>query len=52
MCIRCKAETETELCRYCATLTRIEVERGFLQLDAYLHKWAAFERWLQGRVAA
>lgn len=51
MCIRCHAETETELCTYCATLTRIEVERGFLHLESYLRKWAAFERWLERRVA-
>ncbi len=50
MCIRCQAETDQELCTYCATLTRIEVERGFLHLEAYLRKWAAFERWLARRV--
>ena len=52
MCIRCHAETESELCAYCATLTRIEVQRGFAHLEAYLRKWAAFERWLERHVAA
>lgn len=47
MCIRCEAETSAELCTYCAMLTRIEVERGVVRLEAYLRKWAAFERWLE-----
>ena len=51
MCIRCEAETPNELCTYCATLTRIEAERGFILLDAYLRKWAAFERWLEVQAA-
>jgi hypothetical protein len=51
MCIRCEAETPNELCTYCATLTRIEAERGFILLEAYLRKWAAFERWLEAHVA-
>ena len=49
MCIRCDAETSTEFCTYCATLTRIEVERGVVRLAAYLRNWAAFERWLERR---
>lgn len=51
MCIRCEAETPNELCTYCATLTRIEAERGFILLEAYLRKWAAFERWLEAHAA-
>ena len=51
MCIRCEAETPNELCTYCATLTRIEAERGFILFDAYLRKWAAFERWLEVQAA-
>ena len=51
MCTRCEAETPNELCTYCATLTRIEAERGFILLEAYLRKWAAFERWLEARAA-
>ena len=47
MCIRCEAETPRELCTYCATLTRIETERGFVLIDVYLRKWAAFARWLE-----
>jgi hypothetical protein len=49
MCIRCEAETPNELCTYCATLTRIEAERGFILLEAYLRKWAAFQRWLEAQ---
>ena len=52
MCIRCHAETASELCTYCATLTRIDAERGFVQLETYLRKWAAFERWLERYAAA
>jgi hypothetical protein len=52
MCIRCHAETSAELCTYCATLTRIEAERGFVHLEAYLRKWAAFEHWLARHAAA
>jgi hypothetical protein len=52
MCIRCHGESTNELCAYCATLTRIETERGFVRLEAYLRKWAAFERWLERRAPA
>ena len=52
MCVRCDAfDTPTlvvednELCPYCSALTRIEAQRGVVQLEAYLAKWAAFERW-------
>ena len=51
MCIRCEAETSNEFCTYCATLTRIEAERGFILLESYLRKWAAFERCLEAHVA-
>ncbi|HET9673254.1 MAG TPA: hypothetical protein VFP31_00470 [Gaiellaceae bacterium] len=51
MCIRCEAETPNELCTYCGTLTRIEAERGFILLEAYLRKWAAFQRWLEAQAA-
>jgi hypothetical protein len=51
MCIRCNldgdpAVDDLHLCSYCATLTRIEVERGLVLIQAYLGKWARFERWL------
>ena len=36
---------DDELCPYCAALMRIEAQRGMVQLEAYLAKWAAFERW-------
>ena len=36
-----------DLCTYCATLTRIEAERGIARLQRYLANWAAFERWLE-----
>ena len=58
MCVRCEAFGPAEatlddhdLCVYCAALTRIEAQRGVVQLEAYLAKWAAFERWqaLAGR---
>jgi hypothetical protein len=54
MCVRCKSELDAHgpglhLCTYCATLTRIEFERGVVALEAYLAKWAAFERWLTAR---
>lgn len=52
MCIRCQAQARAELCTYCATLTRIEAERGFVRLEAYLRKWAAFERWLARQAAS
>jgi hypothetical protein len=52
MCVRCQALgpaaaalDDDELCIYCATLTRIEAQRGLVQLEAYLAKWAEFERW-------
>lgn len=45
------AETPNELCTYCGTLTRIEAERGFILLEAYLRKWAAFQRWLEAQAA-
>jgi hypothetical protein len=58
-CTRCHAELTPlllrpadELCTYCATLTRIEAERGLAHLEAYLAKWAAFERWLDARLAS
>jgi hypothetical protein len=51
MCARCKSTlpahgSDPRLCTYCSTLTRIEFERGFVQLESYLAKWAAFDRWL------
>jgi hypothetical protein len=54
MCVRCKSSlkargSELHLCTYCSTLTRIEFERGFAALEAYLAKWAAFELWLTAR---
>ncbi len=52
MCIRCEAETPRELCTYCATLTRIETERGFVLIDVYLRKWDAFGRWNDAHPAA
>jgi hypothetical protein len=52
MCIRCHGESINELCAYCVTLTRIESERGFVRLEAYLRKWAAFERWLERHAPA
>lgn len=58
MCVRCKvsagfkAHDGLHLCPYCSTLTRIEFERGILQLESYLAKWAAFHRWLDARAAA
>ena len=36
---------DDELCPYCAALTRIEAKRGLMQIEAYLAKWAAFDRW-------
>jgi hypothetical protein len=52
MCVRCDAfDTPTfladddDLCPYCSALTRIEAQRGLMQIEAYLAKWAAFERW-------
>lgn len=57
-CVRCHAELTSplprqadDLCTYCATLTQIEAERGLAHLEAYLAKWAAFERWLDARLA-
>jgi len=57
MCIRCKHESwaepdELHLCAYCVTLTRIEFERGFVRLQAYLAKWASFEDWVSAHAAA
>ena len=56
MCSRCHTELSPELlepggdlCTYCATLTRIEAERGIARLQRYLANWAAFERWLAAR---
>jgi hypothetical protein len=56
MCVRCKLEDRADpdglhLCAYCATLTRIEFERGLILLEAYLRKWARFEDWLMTRAA-
>ena len=56
MCVRCKLEDRADpdglhLCAYCATLTRIEFERGLILLEAYLGKWARFEVWLAARAA-
>ena len=52
MCVRCDrlktpvlVAEDDELCPYCSALTRIEAQRGMVQLEAYLAKWAAFERW-------
>jgi RNA polymerase subunit RPABC4/transcription elongation factor Spt4 len=52
VCVRCDAfetpglvATDEELCPYCAALTRIEAQRGMVQIESYLAKWAAFERW-------
>jgi hypothetical protein len=33
-------------------LTRIEAERGFILLESYLRKWAAFERWLEAQAVS
>jgi hypothetical protein len=53
MCVRCNAYgpapnvlDDDEFCPYCAALTRIEVQRGVMQIERYLAKWAAFERWV------
>ena len=53
MCARCHTgltpelfREQDDLCTYCATLTRIEAERGVARLQRYLAHWAAFERWL------
>lgn len=56
MCVRCKLEDRVDpaglhLCTYCATLTRIEFERGLVLLEAYLGKWSRFEDWLSERAA-
>ena len=58
MCARCHTEMTPELfrphddlCTYCATLTRIEAERGIARMQRYLANWAAFESWLASREA-
>lgn len=47
-CVRCNqapAVTEDGYCSTCHWLVRVEVEDGFMRLQAYLRKWAGFAAW-------
>lgn len=55
-CIRCEKGphvTQDGLCSSCHWAVRAEVHDGFVDLNAYLKKWAAFRVWeSEHRVAA
>jgi hypothetical protein len=50
MCIRCRqteAPQPLDYCAACALQARTEVSEGFLMLERYLERWAAFDSWLE-----
>jgi hypothetical protein len=51
-CVRCGCRAGMpglDLCTPCAVTVRVELSGGFVRLERYLARWAAFDAWLGER---
>jgi hypothetical protein len=51
-CVRCGRRAGMpglDLCTPCAVTVRVELSGGFVRLERYLARWAAFDAWLGER---